>query len=720
MGGASPLRHDAHLPPRVGSVSHGQTPTSSVTNTILRGGDGIGSCLMGGSIVGAPARRATLEIVYAGAGSLSGLSCCVCSKGNSFRTAAAYQRHMREHYRDPEFVFSCMICEKHYGTAAGVSGHYPSCKAKAKVTAGTTVGTTAGDPTDASDTGRGTPETSNPGDEVRTYAEVVALSPRCAQPLPSSSPISGRVIVSKARRELPVKCNVCNSGFTTYSGMRLHLLRSHPVEYNKSLGRVKRAAYEADEMTTIARAESGLMVSGTSVVFINQKLMGILPPDFIGLERLRKIRQNPRYRDLLSELMYQRREAAVDAPQSVDRRDETRSPCGITKTNSEPVGLMVTQDQSDPLRPSENASALAGTAVACASSSRVEDDDGFSRCMETDILVKSPVARPDPNSLPGAVLPIFKRTAQVPGQGAPRQRRNAGSCSKLLFAAPEPANVITTLGVCGKRPVKKLVSPGELAATVTRSRGGPAGPESPKDQPSEKLRQQKRADDCLGGASSSQGTSDSGAGESRQAAGVELNGEVCPAQGVKAGPLEPGADLTEARCGRGTSREIVGVAVGSPAGSCVADGADREPRGRSPGAEPFDEEYQKMVSLHRHILNLSTEGADLPLVPQLNNIISTEAVPGVDGRNPQEILEAIESLLREQRPALYTERPPRRAGRRRGGPEVEENLRPRQRRRREYARTQRAFRRNPREVALDILGEGGPQGDDVLPRVSVL
>ena len=91
---------------------------------------------MGGSIIGAPARRATLEIVYAGAGSLSGLSCCACSKGNLFRTAAAYQRYMREHYGDPEFVFSCMICEKHYGTAAGVSGHYPSCKAKAKVTAG--------------------------------------------------------------------------------------------------------------------------------------------------------------------------------------------------------------------------------------------------------------------------------------------------------------------------------------------------------------------------------------------------------------------------------------------------------------------------------------------------------------------------------------------------------------------------------------------------------
>ena len=42
-------------------------------------------------------------------------------------------------------------------------------------------------------------------------------------------------------------------------------------------------------------------------------------------------------------------------------------------------------------------------------------------------------------------------------------------------------------------------------------------------------------------------------------------------------------------------------------------------------------------------------------------------------------------------------------------------MRPRQRRRREYARTQRAFRRNPREVALDILGEGGPQGDDAPP-----
>ena len=137
---------------------------------------------------------------------------------------------------------------------------------------------------------------------------------------------------------------------------------------------------------------------------------------------------------------------------------------------------------------------------------------------------------------------------------------------------------------------------------------------------------------------------------------------------------------------------------------------------RSPGAEPLDEEHQKLVSLHQHILNLSTEGTDLPLVPLLNTIISTVAAPGVEGRDSHEILEAIESLLREQRPALYTERRPRRAGRRRGGPEVEENLRPRQRRRRrEYARTRRAFRRNPQEVALDILGEGGPQGDDAPP-----
>ena len=271
------------------------------------------------------------------------------------------------------------------------------------------------------------------------------------------------------------------------------------------------------------------------------------------------------------------------APQSVDRRDETRSPREIAKTNSKTVGLMVTQDQSDPLKPSENASALAGTAVACASSSRAEDDDGFSRCMETDTLVKSPVARPDPNSLPGAVLPIIKRTAQVPGQGAPRLRRNAGSCSKLLFAAPEPANVTTALGVYGMRPVKKLVSPGELAATVTRSHGEPAGPESPNNQPSEKLRQHKHADDCLGGASSTPGTSGSRAGESRQAVAAEFNGEVCPAQGVKAGPLEPGADPTEAQCGRGTTREIVGgrrVARGILCGGRCRPGAEgSQPRG---------------------------------------------------------------------------------------------------------------------------------------------
>ena len=167
------------------------------------------------------------------------------------------------------------------------------------------------------------------------------------------------------------------------------------------------------------------------------------------------------------------------------------------------------------------------------------------------------------------MLPIFKRTAQVPGQGAPRLRRNAGSCSKLLFAASEPANITTALGVCGKRPVKELVSPGELAATVTRSRGEPAGPESPNNQPPEKLRHHKRAEDYLGGALSTPGMSGSRAGESRQAVAGELNGElngeVCPAQGVQAGPLEPGTDHTEARCGRGTPREIVGVAVGSPA-----------------------------------------------------------------------------------------------------------------------------------------------------------
>ena len=135
---------------------------------------------------------------------------CVCSKGNSFRTAAAYQRHMRQRYSDPEFVFSCTICQKNYGNAAGVSGHYPSCKSRAEVMARTTVGTMAGAPAVASDSGRRTPEIPhNSGGEVRTYAEVEALSPLCAQSLPSSSPISGHVIAIRVLDQVPqVKCNV--------------------------------------------------------------------------------------------------------------------------------------------------------------------------------------------------------------------------------------------------------------------------------------------------------------------------------------------------------------------------------------------------------------------------------------------------------------------------------------------------------------------------------
>ena len=207
--------------------------------------------------------------------------------------------------------------------------------------------------------------------------------------------------------------------------------------------------------------------------------------------------------------------------------------------------------------------------------------------------------RPDPLTLPGAVSPIFKSTAQLPGQGAPQLRRNTGSHSKkLLFAASEPAKN-TTLGVCDKHPVKNLVSPGErVTVTATRSRGEPPEPESPKDaaqgpadghhhagEPDQTLanmRQQMRAADCLGGARLTPGMSESGAGESRQAAAVELDGEVCPAQGVKAGPLELGADPTEARCGCGPSQEIAGVAFGSPVGPCVANGADREPGGSQP------------------------------------------------------------------------------------------------------------------------------------------
>ena len=131
--------------------------------------------------------------------------------------------------------------------------------------------------------------------------------------------------------------------------MRLHLLQSHPVEYNKSLGLVKRVGYEADEMITIARAESDLTAVGTrEVKQINLKFMEILPPNFIGWERLRKIHQNSKYRSVLSELMDQRREAAVGAPQSEDHRDETGSLQVLEETDSDPVGLRVTQDQRDP------------------------------------------------------------------------------------------------------------------------------------------------------------------------------------------------------------------------------------------------------------------------------------------------------------------------------------------------------------------------------------
>ena len=253
--------------------------------------------------------------------------------------------------------------------------------------------------------------------------------------------------------------------------------------------------------------------------------MGILPPDFIGLERLRKIRQDLRYSDLLSELMDQRREAAEDAPQSEVRQNETGSPGEIVETNSEPVGLMVTQDRSNPLRPSENASALAGAAVACASSSRVQDDYGFSGCEEIDVLIKSPETRPDPLTLSVAVSPInSKGTAKLPGLGVPGLRRNARLRSKkLFFAAEKPAN-ITALGVCGEPPVKELASPQE-PVTVTGVCGGPPGLGSPSQSP-DKMRHQMCADGCLGGALPSPGMPEVRAEKGGEAVALELDGEV--------------------------------------------------------------------------------------------------------------------------------------------------------------------------------------------------
>ena len=69
------------------------------------------------------------------------------------------------------------------------------------------------------------------------------------------------------------------------------------------------------------------------------------------------------------------------------------------------------------------------------------------------------------------------------------------------------------------------------------------------------------------------------------------------------------------------------MAFGSPAGPCAATGDGRDSR------EPSDEEHRKLIFLHQHILNLSNEGMDRPLVPQLNNILRTIAAPGVEGRN---------------------------------------------------------------------------------------
>lgn len=95
-------------------------------------------------------------------------------------------------------------------------------------------------------------------------------------------------------------CDHCARGFATFSGLRLHVRRAHPAQFNASVGiqRVKRRWME-EEMFVLAEIERDLLASQLRVP-LQRALAERFPSR--TLDAIKGIRRTPAYRQLLAEI----------------------------------------------------------------------------------------------------------------------------------------------------------------------------------------------------------------------------------------------------------------------------------------------------------------------------------------------------------------------------------------------------------------------------------
>ena len=142
-----------------------------------------------------------------------------------------------------------------------------------------------------------------------------------------------------------------------------------------------------------------------------------------------------------------------------------------------------------------------------------------------------------------------------------------------------------------------------------------------------------------------------------------------------------------------------------PSSSGSSSGSD-EPR--------FGNEREARYALWEDLRALTRDGGDA-LVTELNQILARVPPPNeLTEALKASLLEEVEGAMRRHRPALFV-REQRRAGRpgRQRNPQIDDRrLSRRERKRIEYARTQRAFNRSPKELANKLINdhEDGAEG----------
>ena len=177
--------------------------------------------------------------------------------------------------------------------------------------------------------------------------------------------------------------------------------------------------------------------------------------------------------------------------------------------------------------------------------------------------------------------------------------------------------------------------------------------------------------------------------------------EWTPSSG-EAGSDQPSLLLGEGHVQRGGRGDPDPSEPSSPGSS---NGSD-EPR--------FGNEGEARHALWEDLRALTRDGGDA-LVTELNQILARVPPPNeLTEALKASLLDDVEGAMRRHRPALFVREQRRagRPGRQRNPPIDDRRLSRRERKRIEYARTQRAFNRDPKELANKLIndGEDGAEG----------